>query len=85
MKSESLDNLLVSLGKAVTAKRKEQHFSQEDFAESCGLHRTYISEIENGKRNITIAAFCRLARGLGITPSELLQLAEKKEKETKKM
>lgn len=41
-----------------------------------GLHRTYIGDIECGRRNITLASAKRLADALGIPLSELIALAE---------
>ena len=75
-KQQELETLLVFLGKAVSMLRQEQGLSQEQVSSTCGIHRTYLSDIENGKRNISIGAFIFLARGLGIAPLELLRRAE---------
>lgn len=50
--------------------------SQEAFAHHTGLDRTYISGIERGRRNPTLDVIIKLARGLGVTPSELLATVE---------
>ncbi len=47
-------------------------WSQETLAELAGLHRTYISSIENEERNVGIDNIERLARAFDITPGELL-------------
>ena len=60
-------------GKAVRMLRTELKISQEDFAERAGLHRTYISDLERGKRNVSLENIERLARALNLTISELLQ------------
>ena len=52
-------------------------FSQESFADHCGLHRTYMGGIERGERNLTIQTVLTVAKGLGITMSELLSGIEK--------
>jgi len=52
--------------------RHEKGWSQEDLAHFCGVHRTYISHIENGKREISVETLCKLAKGCGITASELI-------------
>jgi transcriptional regulator with XRE-family HTH domain len=52
-------------------------FSQESFADHCGLHRTYMGGIERGERNVTIQTVLTVAKGLGITMSELLSGIEK--------
>ena len=52
--------------------REEQGFSQESFADHCGLHRTYISVIERGVRNPTVVILDKIAKGLGIPAGALL-------------
>lgn len=46
--------------------------SQEQFAEKCGLHRTYISSVERFQRNISIENIQRIADALGIEAYKLL-------------
>lgn len=53
--------------------RKEHNWSQEEFAFNAGLHRTYVSGIERGIRNPTVAVIARLAIALGVSPDELLK------------
>ena len=52
--------------------REEQGFSQESFADHCGLHRTYISGIERGVRNPTVVILDRIARALKVPAGHLL-------------
>ena len=52
--------------------REEQGFSQEAFADHCGLHRTYISGIERGVRNPTIVILEKIAKALKVSPGALL-------------
>ena len=47
--------------------------SQEDLAARCGLHRTYISDIERCARNVSIDNIERIAKALRLSPSELLK------------
>lgn len=47
-------------------------YSQEHLAELCGLHRTYVSSVERGERNITIDNMERLAQALGVDIVDLL-------------
>ena len=51
-------------------------FSQESFADHCGLHRTYMGGIERGERNLTIQTVFTVAKGLDLTLSELLENIE---------
>jgi len=53
--------------------RKERGMSQEDLAFESGLHRTYISGIERGIRNVSLDNFAVLAKALGVTPDTLLR------------
>ena len=63
-------------GKAVAANlrrlRLERKWSQEDCAERCGLHRTYIGAVERGERNITLATLDTIATAFGVAPVELI-------------
>ena len=47
-------------------------FSQEALAERAGLHRTYVSSIERGERNVSLENIFRLAEALGADPRDLL-------------
>lgn len=47
--------------------------SQEEFAEKCGLHRTYISSVERFQRNISIENVQRIANALEIETYRLFQ------------
>lgn len=47
--------------------------SQEELAERAGLHRTYISSVERGKRNVTLENIFAIAHALDIGPDELLR------------
>ena len=47
--------------------------SQEELAERADFHRTYITGIERGARNITLKALYRLARALGVSPADLVR------------
>ncbi len=46
--------------------RTEQGLSQEKFAEKCGLHRTYISDIECFTKNVSLKNVQKIADALGI-------------------
>lgn len=52
--------------------RLKKGWSQEAFAEEAGLHRTYISDLERGSRNPTIAVVDKLATALGVRVGQLL-------------
>ena len=60
------------VGKNIRAYRERIGLSQEAFADAAGLHRTYITQVEQGKRNISISNIFKIAKGLGIEPNLLL-------------
>lgn len=71
----------VKFGKACREYREKMNISQEKFALSIGMDRTYYSSVEAGKRNVSIRNIKKIADGLGISISELLEKAETYEKE----
>ena len=52
--------------------RRGKSLSQEELAEKCGLHRTYIGSVERGERNVTLSTLEVLASALGVSVPELL-------------
>ena len=60
------------MAKNLRDMRLASHISQEELAELCGLHRTYISDIERSNRNISIDNIERIAKALHLTAAELL-------------
>lgn len=66
---------LRKLGAAVRKLRNAANVSQEDFAEWCDLHRTYIGAVERGEKNISFANILAIATALKRSPSELLREA----------
>lgn len=56
----------------VKRMRLQRGWSQEDCAEQCDLHRTYIGAVERGERNITLATLDTIAAAFGISPVDLL-------------
>ena len=66
------------LGSHIRELRSKEGFSQESFADHCGLHRTYMGAIERGERNLTLQTLLTVSKGLGLTLSRLLSNLEKK-------
>ncbi|OUW74938.1 MAG: transcriptional regulator [Saprospirales bacterium TMED214] len=54
-------------GKRLRDLREERGWSQEEFADRAGLHRTYVSAVERGIRNPTLSVLERLAKALGLS------------------
>jgi len=60
-------------GWAVRKRRERLGVSQEEFAEMCSLHRTYMGGIERGERNVSLVNIQKIARALKIRLSELFR------------
>ncbi len=65
-------DICTRLGQNVRKLREAKGWSQEDYADRAGIHRTYVSDIERGRRNPTITVVERLAQPLGVTTGSLL-------------
>ena len=58
-------------GTAVKFRREELGLTQEDLADKAGIHRTYLSDVERGTRNLSLVNIERLAAALSMTMSDL--------------
>ena len=58
-------------GLLIRRLRGEVFLSQEEFADRCGLHRTYIGAIERGEKTVTIDTAAKLAKALDLSLSQL--------------
>ena len=67
------DHILMRYGQAVRKIRLQQGLSQEELAGRCGLHRTYISDIELGMRNVSLENIARIASSLHKTLPEFFK------------
>lgn len=61
------------LGQRIKYLRTEKGISQEKFALSIDMDRTYFASVESGKRNISINNIQKIANGLDITLEELFK------------
>jgi len=57
-------------GERLKAFRKKKGLSQEDLGFKSSLHRTYISEVERGHRNISIVNIAKIAKALDLSIKE---------------
>lgn len=64
--------LTAILAANLRAFRADKKLSQEDFADICGLHRTYIGSVERGERNVTLGTLEVFASVMGVSVSQLL-------------
>ena len=64
-------DLRIVFGRRVRQLRDARKMSQEELAHRADIHVTYVSGIENGKRNPGLLVIGRLARALNVTIQEL--------------
>lgn len=64
--------LIRTLAENIRRIRYERRLSQEELADICGLHRTYVGSVERGERNVTLSSLELLAKALGVSVVDLL-------------
>jgi transcriptional regulator with XRE-family HTH domain len=62
-----------TLGARVRARRGDLRKSQEQLADACGLHWTFVGQIERGRRNLSLHNILKIAAGLQVDPGELVR------------
>jgi len=60
-------------GQTVRRLRTERRWTQEDLAEAAGLTTTYVGQVERGDKVPSLTVVLKLARGLSVSPAEVLQ------------
>jgi len=70
-------NLVTAFAKALKAIRNEKGLTQEQVAYGSKVHRTYIAFLEGARKQPSIDAVFKIANGLDISPSELVERVEK--------
>lgn len=71
------ETILMRFGRAIRKLRRERNISQEKLADLCTLHRTYISDVELGKRNVSLENISRIACALNVSITKLFEEAER--------
>ena len=66
-------NISSKLGQNMKRIRTKKGMSQGDIARALEVDRGYISNIESGKKNLTLATIQKLANALGVSADELLK------------
>ncbi len=64
------------LGVAIKDRRTRKEWTQETLGSLCCLHRTYVSDIERGKRNPSLESLDKIATALGCSLSDLFLAME---------
>ena len=77
MRKRATPDIRERFGFALKSRREVLGLTQEEFAERAGIHRTYLSDVERGTRNISLLNIERVAFALSIPVSKLFQLVER--------
>lgn len=64
--------MIGTLAENIRRLRHERGLSQEELADVCGLHRTYVGSVERGERNVTLSSLETIAKALGVSVVDLL-------------
>ncbi|MFC2062600.1 helix-turn-helix domain-containing protein [Chloroflexota bacterium] len=59
------------MGDNIRTIRKQRGYSQEEFADVAGFSRSYYTEVETGKRNISVLNVIKIIKDLKVDPSEI--------------
>lgn len=70
-------------GQVIKQYRNKLGLSQEKFALSIDMDRTYYASVETGKRNVSLCNIAKICKGLGIPISTLFMSIEKLDTEMK--
>jgi len=63
---------LLKIGDNIRTIRKQRGYSQEEFADVAGFSRSYYTEIETGKRNISVLNLIKIIEALNVNPNEII-------------
>ncbi len=63
---------LLTIGNNIRTVRKQRGYSQEEFADVAGFSRSYYTEIETGKRNISVLNLIKIIEALNVDPNEII-------------
>lgn len=64
-------DFLVRLGQRVRRLRTRKGWTQVELAEKVGIDRSFLADVERGKRNISILNLALIAEGLGVTLAQM--------------
>ena len=67
-----MSNLHTRFGENLRKVRKAKSLSQEALADAADLHRTYVSSVERGERNVTLDTIDKLAKALSVPMAKLM-------------
>lgn len=83
LKSDIMSEINKAFGRVVARLRKVRGQSQEDFAWSIDSDRKYMSDVELGKRNVSLNFVAKVAEGFGISVYNMIVLTEQEMRKMK--
>ena len=75
---KELEPVFEALGRVIRERRVSLGMSQEELADKAGLHRTYISDVERGIRNLTLGALWFIGTGLELSLPQIIELMDRR-------
>ena len=67
-----MKDLQQELGRRIRRLRIQNGYTQESFADKCGIHRNFMGAVERGEQNLTLKTLHVISRGLGTNMAKLL-------------
>lgn len=68
-----MSSIFKTVGKNIRERRRELGMTQEELAAKAGIERSYLSNIEAGKKNFSLGVLDSIASALKIMPSDLME------------
>ena len=72
-KIERMQAIQKALGARIRELRLKRSWSQEEFADVCGIHRSHMGEIERGETNLTLSTLLVISQKLEVSISSLFR------------
>ena len=77
-RSQHRSNPKIEFGLVLRQLREQSGDSQDSFAHRTGYHRNYVGQLERGEKSPSLNALFNLAKAVGLRPSQLLELIERR-------
>jgi antitoxin HigA-1 len=69
----------LTFGSLVRSVRETEELTQEDMAAKLGVSKSHVSDVENGRKKVSIERAARWAEALGYPPAQFVQLVAQEE------
>ncbi len=67
------EEILATIGKNLRSRRSKLGLTQQMLADRCKIPRTYIADVESGRRNLSVKTLGRIARGIRLRMTQLIR------------